>query len=548
MLAFTYPLADLFGTIFGIFIFIIWLWLLIIVFSDIFRSQDLGGWAKALWVIFVIVLPFLGIFVYLVARGGKMHERAAAQAEQQQKTFNVPTTTPQSPQPQQARQSILSGNVIRELSALALLGAALGFCFGISQTTNRWSAAIFAVLIVLASTAVGALLGLLFGIPRALANSTPKSSAPDGTSAEQAGGSSTARGGYAPNTNLEQVSDWLTKLLLGAGLTQLARLPGALNHLGSYLAPGLGGDNAASFAVAMVVYGVVVGFLLAFLATRLKLGALFKQADQLAAEASATNTAIGLLPAAPVGPTMLQQVGEKTAPAEQRAALDLSQTVQRIEQQTAVPAFSSEAYRRVAQELVAAKLFQQALQIIELGMNQHPDDPTLPIYAGAIYGMYLSDNSSAEKYYFQALAIKPNFAPAYYDLACNAARRHDITAASAYLQQAYSLDPSLRQQSQEDRVWDQLNLRTNPELADLLTPEVGARKLPQAHENAEEATTPDSTPKPLPSEGEATTPDSTPKPLPSEEEANPPDSTPEPLPSEGEATTPDQALPSEGDD
>jgi len=58
------------------------------VFSDIFRSRDLGGLAKAIWVIFVIVLPFLGIFVYLIARGGKMHERAAAQAQQQQKAFD----------------------------------------------------------------------------------------------------------------------------------------------------------------------------------------------------------------------------------------------------------------------------------------------------------------------------------------------------------------------------------------------------------------------------------------------------------------------------
>jgi len=68
---------------------IIWLWLLIIVFSDIFRSSDLGGGAKMLWVVFVIILPFLGIFVYLIARGGKMHERAASQAAQQQEAFDA---------------------------------------------------------------------------------------------------------------------------------------------------------------------------------------------------------------------------------------------------------------------------------------------------------------------------------------------------------------------------------------------------------------------------------------------------------------------------
>jgi hypothetical protein len=54
------------------FLFIIWIWLLILVFSDIFRSYDMGGFAKAIWVIVVIVLPYLGVFVYVIARGGKM--------------------------------------------------------------------------------------------------------------------------------------------------------------------------------------------------------------------------------------------------------------------------------------------------------------------------------------------------------------------------------------------------------------------------------------------------------------------------------------------
>jgi hypothetical protein len=65
------------------FLFFIWLWLLIIVFGDIFRSHDLGGLAKAVWVIFVIVVPYLGVFVYLIARGRKMSEHAAQAAQAQ---------------------------------------------------------------------------------------------------------------------------------------------------------------------------------------------------------------------------------------------------------------------------------------------------------------------------------------------------------------------------------------------------------------------------------------------------------------------------------
>jgi len=88
MIASSYPILDAFLTMLYFFLFIIWIWLLIMVFVDIFRSQDIGGWAKALWVIFVIILPFLGVFVYLIARGGKMHERAAQEAAQQQQAFD----------------------------------------------------------------------------------------------------------------------------------------------------------------------------------------------------------------------------------------------------------------------------------------------------------------------------------------------------------------------------------------------------------------------------------------------------------------------------
>ena len=70
------------------FVFFLWIWLLIVIFSDIFRSHDMGGVAKALWVLFVIILPFLGVLIYLIARGGSMHERAVAQAQRQQKAFD----------------------------------------------------------------------------------------------------------------------------------------------------------------------------------------------------------------------------------------------------------------------------------------------------------------------------------------------------------------------------------------------------------------------------------------------------------------------------
>jgi hypothetical protein len=88
MLATSYPILDIFLTTLYFFVFIIWLWLLFMVFIDIFRSHDLGGWAKALWVIAIIIMPYLGVLVYLIFRGGGMHERAAQQAALQQKAFD----------------------------------------------------------------------------------------------------------------------------------------------------------------------------------------------------------------------------------------------------------------------------------------------------------------------------------------------------------------------------------------------------------------------------------------------------------------------------
>ncbi len=78
-------LFDLFWSMLWFFMFVIWIWLLITIFIDIFRSHDLSGWAKALWVLFVVILPFLGVLVYVIARGHSMQERAVKQAADQEK-------------------------------------------------------------------------------------------------------------------------------------------------------------------------------------------------------------------------------------------------------------------------------------------------------------------------------------------------------------------------------------------------------------------------------------------------------------------------------
>ena len=85
--SYSYPLLGVFWTIFIIFMWVIWFWILITVFIDLFRSHDLSGWVKALWFIFILFLPIIGVLVYLIARGGKMHEHAVRDAHQQEAEF-----------------------------------------------------------------------------------------------------------------------------------------------------------------------------------------------------------------------------------------------------------------------------------------------------------------------------------------------------------------------------------------------------------------------------------------------------------------------------
>ena len=88
VLAYDYPFLNIMGTMLVFFAWVIWFWLLITVFADIFRRHDIGGGGKVLWLIFVIVLPFLGVFIYLIAESKGIAERNQARAEASQQQFN----------------------------------------------------------------------------------------------------------------------------------------------------------------------------------------------------------------------------------------------------------------------------------------------------------------------------------------------------------------------------------------------------------------------------------------------------------------------------
>ncbi|MCL4446728.1 MAG: SHOCT domain-containing protein [Actinobacteria bacterium] len=108
LLASSYPLLDIFLTMLEFFLFFVWIFLIISIFMDIFRSHDMGGFSKAIWVLFIIILPLLGALIYLLARGGGMHERTIRQAEAQQKAFD-----------EYVRQTAVGSNSADQLAKLA---------------------------------------------------------------------------------------------------------------------------------------------------------------------------------------------------------------------------------------------------------------------------------------------------------------------------------------------------------------------------------------------------------------------------------------------
>jgi len=88
MLGADYPFLDVMWTMIVFFLWVLWFWLLITVFVDIFRRHDLSGWGKTGWLIFCIILPFLGVFIYIITQGSGMTDRNVKQAQAQQQQFD----------------------------------------------------------------------------------------------------------------------------------------------------------------------------------------------------------------------------------------------------------------------------------------------------------------------------------------------------------------------------------------------------------------------------------------------------------------------------
>jgi hypothetical protein len=130
MLVAEWQVGQAIWTMLWLTIFFIWIWLLITVFVDIFRSHDMGGFAKFLWLLFVIFMPYLGVFVYLIARGGKMAQHAQQQAQkmdEMQRSYIRDTVATSSPADELERLADLKAKgVIDDAEFTKLKAKALG--------------------------------------------------------------------------------------------------------------------------------------------------------------------------------------------------------------------------------------------------------------------------------------------------------------------------------------------------------------------------------------------------------------------------------------
>ena len=88
VIAADYPFLNILWSMIIFFAWVVWIWMMIVILTDVFRRRDIGGWAKAAWTVFMIVLPFLGALVYLIAQHDGMADRSAKQAQGQQEQFD----------------------------------------------------------------------------------------------------------------------------------------------------------------------------------------------------------------------------------------------------------------------------------------------------------------------------------------------------------------------------------------------------------------------------------------------------------------------------
>jgi len=268
-------------------------------------------------------------------------------------------------------QDIHSSRALRTLSIATITGllSIVLFAFQAATHSEFFSYVSVGFMVAGASLLLGGILGFLFGIPRTLQH--------EGAPADSSSGETSVD--YRMNTNLEQISDWLTKMLVGVGLTQLTSIHTNLQKITVYVAAGLGGHPGSSvLALAVILYFTVVGFLIGYLWTRLYLAGAFRFADMRAIGALASR---------------VEQTDKKIEEFKKQSEIDveaLNLTYRQLNPGPEVPTVSQEELNtavNAASRSIRVQIVNQAWSV--RGDNWRDNKPrmeaTIPIFRALIH-------------------------------------------------------------------------------------------------------------------------------------------------------------------
>jgi tetratricopeptide (TPR) repeat protein len=289
-----------------------------------------------------------------------------------------------------------------------------------------------------AALLLGALLGFLFGIPRTLQTSKEISEGAVDRVAPTKPFDNLPQ--YQPNTNLEQISDWLTKILIGIGLANLSQIGGGLIEIGNLIKPGLGNqDTSLSFAVGLLLYYLVTGFILGYLWTRLSLAGTFRLADIYSSRREKREIEKMLQMDDTISEEEAVLRDESIDTENKEIVIALDSRIRTLE--FSGEALNPEAYRSLARQLKSVGEYEEAERAYLRAFALQPTDPAPLNFAGAIRSKFLKDYKGAEELYRKALSVDPNYISAIYNMACNEARRANNSAALNLLAVAIASDP-----------------------------------------------------------------------------------------------------------
>ncbi|MER6013633.1 tetratricopeptide repeat protein [Streptomyces bluensis] len=325
------------------------------------------------------------------------------------------------------------------LTSLAAGLISIALHVGQFSWSHAWAVFGSALIIAGSAVAIGALLGFIFALPRTIDRRSNES--------DIGRSSQSLVSKYGANTNLEQISDWLTKIIVGVGLTQLVNIPKVFTALGNSIKPTLGNvGSSEAFGVGLIVYSSVVGFLFSYLLTRLLMAYALTLADRaIEMKAEAIGSEIRDVDSE----LRIPETGELEEPdTSARARIyELNKRVRKLEE--AGGNLDADDYQRLARQLKRAGKYAEAERAYLKAANLSPNDPRPLNFAGIIRSKYINDPATARGYYLRAITMDPGYASAVYNMACNEMRLSRAEEALKLLAMVVS-DPKYRDLAKKD--------------------------------------------------------------------------------------------------